>query len=98
MNPLIIQRVKQITKGIEGLKAELAEAQEQIEELEAARNDLQKKCWAQAKEIAVFKERTEELGPLRERNAALLEKIAGIEERLHRILRHAEALEAEFRS
>jgi len=97
MNPLIVQRVKQITKGIEDLKAELVESQRQLEELGKARDDLQKKFWAQAKEIAVFKERVEELGTLREQNAALLEKIAGFEQRLGRILKHADTLETEFR-
>jgi chromosome segregation ATPase len=96
MNPLIGQRVKQITKGIEGLKAELTEAQQQLEDLAEARNELQKKCWAQAKEIAMFKERLEELGPLKEQNAQVLERLAELEERLRRVLSQTEALEAEF--
>ena len=98
MNSLIAQRIKQITKGIEDLKAELLEAQQQLEGLAEARNELQKKCWAQAKEISVFKERLEELGPLKDQNAQLLERISEFEERLRRILSHTETLEAEFRS
>ena len=98
MNPLIIQRIKQINKGIEDLKAELSEAQRQLEDLAEARNTLQKKCWAQAKETAVFRERIEELGPLKEQNARLLEQVSEFDERLRRILSHTETLEAEFRS
>lgn len=96
MNPLIIQRVKQITKGIEDLKAELVESQRQLEELGKARDELQKRFWAQAKEIAVFKERVEELSVLREQNAHLLEKMAGFEKRLTRVLKQTDNLEAEF--
>ena len=97
MNPLITQRVKQVVKGIEDLKAELAESQRQLDELGKARDELQKKLWAQAKEIAVFRERVEELATLRAQNALLLDKMAGLEQRLARILKHADALEAEFR-
>jgi chromosome segregation ATPase len=98
MNPLVAQRIKQITKGIEELKAELLEAQRQIADLSEARNELQRKCWAQAKEIAVFKERVEELAPLKEQNALLLKQITDFEERLKRVLAQTENLEMEFRS
>ncbi len=97
MNPLIAQRIKQITKGIEELKGELLEAQQQIEDLSEARSELQKKCWAQAKEIAVFKERVEELAPLKEQNAQYRKQLAEFEQRLKHVLSQTESLEAEFR-
>jgi Mg2+ and Co2+ transporter CorA len=97
MNPLVVQKIKQITKAIEDLKAELMEAQEQLENLTEVRNELQKKNWTQAKEIAVFKERLEELTDLRHENKRLIEHIQEFEQRLQRILEYAEALEAEFR-
>jgi len=96
MNPLIAQRVKQIIKGIEDLKAELAETQEQVKNLTESRNELQKKNWAEAKEIAVFKERIEEVTELKEQNARLLAKVSEFEERLRRILAYTETLESEF--
>jgi peptidoglycan hydrolase CwlO-like protein len=96
MNPLIAQRVKQIVKGIEDLKAELLETQEQVKNLTESRNELQKKNWAEAKEIAVFKERIEEVTELKEQNARLLAKVSEFEERLRRILAYTETLESEF--
>ena len=96
MNPLIAQRIKQIIKGIEDLKAELAETQEQVKNLTESRNELQKKNWAEAKEIAVFKERIEEVTELKEQNARLLAKVSEFEERLRRILAYTETLESEF--
>jgi methyl-accepting chemotaxis protein len=97
MNPLVSQKIKQITKAVEDLKGELIEAQEQLENLTEIRNELQKKNWAQAKEIAVFKERLDELTDLRHENKRLIERIQEFEQRLQRILEYAEALEAEFR-
>ena len=96
MNPLIAQRIKQIIKGIEDLKAELVETQEQVKNLTESRNELQKKNWAEAKEIAVFKERIEEVTELKEQNARLLAKTSEFEERLRRILAYTETLESEF--
>ena len=96
MNPLIAQRIKQIIKGIEDLKAELVETQEQVKNLTESRNELQKKNWAEAKEIAVFKERIEEVTELKEQNARLLAKVSEFEERLRRILAYTETLESEF--
>jgi uncharacterized phage infection (PIP) family protein YhgE len=97
MNPLIAQRIKQIVKGIEDLKDELLETQEQLKTLAESRNELQRKNWAQAKEIAVFKERIEDLTALKTQNDRLVAKTAEFEERLRRILAHAETLESEFR-
>ena len=97
MNPLVSQKIKQITKAVEDLKGELIEAQEQLENLTEIRNELQKKNWGQAKEIAVFKERLDELTDLRHENKRLIERIQEFEQRLQRILEYAEALEAEFR-
>ena len=97
MNPLVSQKIKQITKAVEDLKGELIEAQEQLENLTEIRNELQKKNWAQAKEIAVFKERLDELTDLRHENKRLIDRIQEFEQRLQRILEYAEALEAEFR-
>jgi peptidoglycan hydrolase CwlO-like protein len=96
MNPLIAQRIKQIIKGIEDLKAELVETQEQVKNLTESRNELQKKNWAEAKEIAVFRERIEEVTELKEQNARLLAKVSEFEERLRRILAYTETLESEF--
>jgi peptidoglycan hydrolase CwlO-like protein len=96
MNPLIAQRIKQITKGIEDLRSELLETQEQVKSLTDSRNELQKKNWALAKEIAVFKERIEDLTELKEQNARLLAKVSEFEERLRRILAYTETLETEF--
>jgi peptidoglycan hydrolase CwlO-like protein len=96
MNPLIAQRIKQIIKGIEDLKAELVETQEQVKNLTESRNELQKKNWAEAKEIAVFRERIEEVTELKEQNARLLAKVSECEERLRRILAYTETLESEF--
>ena len=96
MNPLIAQRIKQIVKGIEDLKTELVETQEQVKNLTESRNELQKKNWALAKEIAVFKERIEEVTELKEQNARLLAKTSEFEERLRRILAYTETLESEF--
>jgi len=96
MNPLIAQRIKQIIKGIDDLKVELVETQEQVKNLTESRNELQKKNWAEAKEIAVFRERIEEVTELKEQNARLLAKVSEFEERLRRILAYTETLESEF--
>ena len=97
MNPLVAQRIKQIVQGIEDLKTELLETQEQMKNLAESKSELQKKNWAQAKEISLFKERVEELAALKTQNERLVAKTAEFEERLRRILAQTETLETEFR-
>ncbi len=98
MNPHISQKVRQIAEGIEDLKMELLRAQEQMEKLAEARNELQKKFWAQAKELAVYKERLDEVEQMRAENERLVALTKEFGERLHRILEYTERLEAEFQA
>ena len=97
MNPLVAQRARQIAKGIEDLKAELALAQDQLESMTEVRDETQKKSWSQAKEMAVLKERVDELLALREDNERLVKQMETLEERLRRVLGVVETLESEFR-
>ena len=97
MHPLIKQQIKQVAKGLDDLKAELARTREQLEAVTAAKDELQKKSWAQAKELALHKQELEELAGLRRENKRLAELRGEFEERLRRILDYSEALGAEFR-
>jgi len=97
MNPLVAQRVRQIAKGIEDLKAELVLTREQLESMTEVRDEMQKKSWSQAKEMAVLKERVDELLALREDNERLAKQMEKLEERLRRVLGVVDTLEGEFR-
>jgi succinate dehydrogenase/fumarate reductase flavoprotein subunit len=92
MNPLVAQQIKQIAKGIEDLRRELAEAREEIERLTRARDDLQRRSWAQARETALYKAQLEDLAELKRENKRLTDLCQDFQQRLHRILDYAEAL------
>ncbi len=98
MNPLLAQQVKQIIRDIKDLKSDLREANEQLERITVARDDLQTRFWSQSKELAIFKERMDEFATLKSDNERYKVIQEEIEQRLARILEYTEALTAEIRS
>lgn len=98
MNPLLAQQVKQIIRDIKDLKADLREAQQQLERVTTARDELQQRFWTQAKELALFKERMEEFTALKADNERYKKMQEEIEQRLNRILEYTESLAGEIRS
>jgi len=96
MNPMISTQLKQITGYIEELRDELDRANTQSKTLSKARDELQKKSWAQAKELAVFKEGMDDLAELRKENEELNALNDNFEQRLRRILADLRSLAFEY--
>ena len=96
MNAMVATQLKQIAGLIEQLREELERANKQADTLTEARDDLQKKSWAQAKELSVFKEGIEDLADLRRENEELNEQSSEFEQRLRRILTYVRSLAVEY--
>lgn len=96
MNAMIGSQIKQIEGYVGQLREAIEAANKQIDALSEARDELQKKSWAQAKEIAAYKEGLEEIAHLREENEALNKLAGDFEPRLRRILAQIRSLAVEY--
>ena len=97
MNPLVAQQLKQISSHVEELRDTLAKAYEQLDSVTETRDELQKRLWGYAREIALLKGNLEGVADMREENARLHQTIDELTERLRVVQHHVRGLGAHLR-
>ncbi|MBX3176978.1 MAG: hypothetical protein KF886_06450 [Candidatus Hydrogenedentes bacterium] len=97
MNPLVRAQLRQVEQAIAGLGEVLAERADDIEKLQAARENLQKQVWTRSKELSVLESAVADYDALETANRRYREREADLEQRLRQVLAYTRALSEAIR-
>lgn len=97
MNRLVSQQIKQLAKNIEKLRDALSSTGEQLDSVTKARDELQRKTWTQARELALLRGGLDDVGRMRDENETLRTAVAEVKMRLRSVQGQVRGLETHLR-